>query len=46
MLYKKIYFFRGYSFLLSEAEFKEKYGEILRVLTPKHMLQRFPIALA
>ena len=39
-------FFRDYTFLLSEAKYKAKYGEGLKILTPKQMLQRFPIALA
>ena len=32
-------------FLLSEAKYKVKYGEGLKILTPKQMLQRLPIAL-
>ena len=32
--------------MLSEAKYKEKYGEGLKILTPKQMLQRLPIALA
>ena len=40
-----IYFFRDYSLLLSEATYKAKYGEGLKILTPKQMLQRLPIAL-
>ena len=31
--------------LLSEANYKTKYGERLKILTPKQMLQRLPIAL-
>ena len=33
-------------FLLSEAKYKVKYGEGRKILTPKQMLQRLPIALA
>ena len=33
-------------FLLSEAKYKAKYVERLKILTPKQMLQRLPIALA
>ena len=43
---KIIDFFRDYSFLLSEAKYKIKYGEGLKILTSKQMLQRLPIALA
>ena len=39
-------FFRDYSFLLSEAKYKSKYGEGLKILVPKQMPQRLPIALA
>ena len=39
-------FLRDYSFLLSEAKYKAKYEEGLKILTPKQMLQRLPIALA
>ena len=47
MIYKKKYwFFRDYSFLLSEAKYKAKHGKELEILTPKQMLQRLPIALA
>ena len=35
-----------YSSIMSEAKCKTKYGEGLKILTPKQMLQRFPIALA
>ena len=31
---------------MSEAKCKTKYGEGLKILTPKQMLQRLPIALA
>ena len=43
---ENINLFRDYSFLLSEDKYKTKYGEGLKVLTPKQMLQRLPIALA
>ena len=32
--------------MLSEAKYKAKYVERLKILTPKQMLQRLPIALA
>ena len=32
--------------MLSEAKYKTKYGEGFKILTPKQMLQRLPIALA
>ena len=32
--------------MLSEAKYKSKYGEGLKILTPKQMLQRLPIPLA
>ena len=38
-------FSRDYSFLLSEATYKEKYGRGLKIITPKQMLQRLSIAL-
>ena len=37
---------RGYYFLLSKAKYKPKYGEGLKILTPKQMPQRLPIAIA
>ena len=43
---KNIDFFRDCSFLLSEAKYKAKYGKELKILTPKQILQRVPIALA
>ena len=46
ILKKSINFFRDYSLLLSEAKYKTKYGEGLKILTPKKMLQRLAIALA
>ena len=45
-LFKIIDFFRDYSFLLSEAKYKAKYGEGLKILTPKQMIQTLPITLA
>ena len=30
---------------MSEAKYKTKYGEGLKILTPKQMLQKLPIAL-
>ena len=38
-------FFRDYSLLLCKANYETKYGEGLKILTPKQMLQRLPIAL-
>ena len=38
--------FNGYSRIISEAKYKTKYGEGLKILTPKQMLQRLSIALA
>ena len=35
----------GYSRILSEAKYKTKYGEGLKILAPKQMFQRLPIAL-
>ena len=32
--------------MLSEAKYKAKHGKGLKILTPKQMLQRLPIALA
>ena len=43
---KNYWFFRDYSFLLSEAKYKAEYGKILKTLTPKQMFQRLPITLA
>ena len=39
-------FFRDYFLLISEAQYRAKYGRDLKVLTTKQMLQRLPIALA
>ena len=38
--------FDDYSRTVSEAENKTKSGEELKILSPKQMLQRLPIALA
>ena len=54
MLYKArnkaIKFYDDYSLMMSEAKTKSKQNETkgkgLKILTPKQMLQRFPIALA
>ena len=43
---KTVDFFRDYFLLISEAQYKAKYGRDLTVLTTKQMLQRLPIALA
>ena len=43
---KTINSFRDYFILLSEAKYKAKHGKGLKILTPKQMLQRLPIALA
>ena len=43
---KIIDFFRDYSFLLYEVKYQTKYGDELKILTPKQILQRLPIALA
>ena len=45
-LKKIINFFRDYSVLLSETRYKAKYGERLKILTSKQMIQRLPIALS
>ena len=37
--------FNDYSSIASEAKHKVKYGEGLKILNPKQMLQRLPIAL-
>ena len=50
MLYKArnsvIGFFDDYSSMVSEAKLKATKGTGLKILTPKQMLQRLPIALA
>ena len=38
--------FNDYSSIVSEATHKAKYGKGLKILTPKQMLQRLPIALS
>ena len=38
--------FNDYSKIASNAKYKTNYGEGLKVLTPKKMLQRLPIAVA
>ena len=43
---KVIKLFHDYSRIVSEAIYKSKYGEGLKMLTPKQMLQGLPIALA
>ena len=41
-----IKFFDDYSSLVFEAKFKVMHGKKLKMLTPKQMVQRLPIALA
>ena len=43
---KNIEFYNNYAKIRSEAKNQAKYGEGLKILTPKQMLQRFLIALA
>ena len=43
---KFIKLFNDYSKIVSEAKYKTIYGEGLKILTPKQMLQRLPIAIA
>ena len=38
--------FDDYSRIVSEAKYKTKYGEGLKILTSKQMLQRLPLSLA
>ena len=38
--------FEDYSLIVSEAKYRTKYGEGHKILTPKLMLQRLPIAMA
>ena len=49
MLYKAqeklIKIFDDYSKMVSESKYKSIHGEELKILTPKQMLQRLPIAL-
>ena len=42
---KIITFFRDYSISISGAKCKRKYGEVLKILSPKKMVQGLPIAL-
>ena len=50
MLYESreavIRLFNDYSSIVSEDKHKAKYGEGLKILTPKQILERLPIALA
>ena len=50
MLYKArkeaIKFYDDYSLMMSEAKYRATKGTGLKILTPKQMLQRLPIALA
>ena len=50
LLYKSrqvvIKLFNEYSSIASEAKYKLKYGESLKILTSKQMLRRLPMALA
>ena len=43
---KNVDFFRHYSILISEAKYKPKHGEGLKILSPRQMFRRLPIALA
>ena len=43
---KVIKLFDNYFRVLSETKYKTKYGEGLKILIPKNMLQRLPVALA
>ena len=47
-IYKKklLIFLEIILFLLCKAKYKAKYGEGVKILTSKQMLQRLPIALA
>ena len=38
--------YNNYAKIISEAMYKSKHGTGLKILTPKQMLQRLPIALA
>ena len=38
--------FRDYSISISEAKYKAKYGERVKILSPKEILQRLSITLA
>ena len=50
MLYNEINeaikFYDNYSLMMSEAKHKATKGTALKILTPKQMLQRLPIAVA
>ena len=50
MLYKSreavVKLFNGYSSIVSQAKHKAKYGKGFKILYPKQMFQRLPIALA
>ena len=50
LLYKSreavIKLFNDYSLIVSEAKHNAKYGKGFKILTPKQMLQRLPVALA
>ena len=50
MLYKArnkaITFYFDYSIIMSEAKYRATKGKGLKILTPKQMLQRLPIAFA
>ena len=43
---KVLYFYNDYTRVVSEAKYKSIDGGELKILTPKQMLQRLPIALA
>ena len=43
---KVIILFDDYTTIASKAKYEAKYGEGLKILTPKQILQRLPIALA
>ena len=44
--WKNYWYFRDYSFLLSEAKYKAKYENGLKIINPIKMLQKFSIAFA
>ena len=43
---KAITFYDDYSLIMSEAKYRATKGKGLKILTPKQMLRRLPIALA
>ena len=43
---KAINFYDDYSLMMSEAKYKATKGKRVKILTPKQMLQRLPVALA